>query len=81
MTSAVLSSPAVERVRAALARAGLQPGIVELPGAARTAVAAAEFLGCEVAQVEENLKAIDVIPKLTPQVLERIDASIARLAD
>lgn len=55
MTSAVLSSPAVERVRAALAQAGMQPAIVELPGAARTAVAAAEFLGCEVAQIANSL--------------------------
>lgn len=55
MTSAVLSSPAVERVRAALEDAGVQSGIVELPGAARTAVAAAEFLGCEVAQIANSL--------------------------
>lgn len=55
MASPVLASPAVERVRAALARAGLAPDIVELPGAARTAKAAAEFLGCEVAQIANSL--------------------------
>ena len=43
------------RVRAALAQAGLAPEIVELPGAARTAKAAAEFLGCEVAQIANSL--------------------------
>lgn len=53
--SAVLSNPSVERVRAALSAAGLAPDIVELPGAARTARAAAEFLGCEVAQIANSL--------------------------
>ncbi|MFL6565818.1 MAG: hypothetical protein ACJ8G5_12875 [Burkholderiales bacterium] len=47
--SAVLTNPSVQRVRAALERAGMPAGIVELPGAARTAKAAAEFLGaCRV---------------------------------
>ncbi|MGH8669974.1 MAG: YbaK/EbsC family protein [Burkholderiales bacterium] len=45
----------MERVRQALARAGLEPEIVELPGAARTARAAAEFLGCELAQIANSL--------------------------
>lgn len=53
--SAVLSSPAVERVRGALAAAGVRADIVELPGAARTAKAAAEFLRCEVAQIANSL--------------------------
>lgn len=53
--SEVLSNPGVVRVRAALAAAGLQSEIVELPGAARTAKAAAEFLGCEVAQIANSL--------------------------
>lgn len=53
--SAVLSSAAVQRVRAALQAAGLAPEIVELPGAARTAKAAAEFLGCDVAQIANSL--------------------------
>jgi prolyl-tRNA editing enzyme YbaK/EbsC (Cys-tRNA(Pro) deacylase) len=55
MPSAVLSSPSVERVRAALVRAGLAGDIVELPGAARTAKAAAEFLGCEIGQIANSL--------------------------
>ena len=55
MPSAVLSSPSVERVREALARAGLAPDIVELPGAARTAQAAADFLGCAVGQIANSL--------------------------
>ncbi|MBM3354216.1 MAG: YbaK/EbsC family protein [Betaproteobacteria bacterium] len=53
--SAVLSNPSVERVRAALVVAGLSPDIVELPGAARTALAAAQFLGCEPAQIANSL--------------------------
>jgi prolyl-tRNA editing enzyme YbaK/EbsC (Cys-tRNA(Pro) deacylase) len=54
-TSAVLSNPSVERVREALSRAGLLDTIVELPGAARTAQAAADFLGCTVAQIANSL--------------------------
>ncbi len=53
--SAVLNSPSVARVRRALAEAGLASEIVELPGAARTAKAAAGFLGCEVAQIANSL--------------------------
>ena len=34
-----------------------------------------------VSQVEENLKAADVIAKLTPEVMQRIDAATAPLAD
>ncbi len=34
-----------------------------------------------VAQVEENLGAVDVIPKLTAEVMQRIDAATAGLAD
>jgi voltage-dependent potassium channel beta subunit len=34
-----------------------------------------------VSQVEENLKAADVIPKLTPEVMKRIDAATKGLAD
>jgi prolyl-tRNA editing enzyme YbaK/EbsC (Cys-tRNA(Pro) deacylase) len=53
--SAVLTNPSVERVRSALERAGLATAIVELPGAARTAQAAADFLGCQVAQIANSL--------------------------
>jgi prolyl-tRNA editing enzyme YbaK/EbsC (Cys-tRNA(Pro) deacylase) len=53
--SAVLSNPGVERVRAALNAAGVATEIVELPGAARTAQAAAAFLGCGVGQIANSL--------------------------
>jgi prolyl-tRNA editing enzyme YbaK/EbsC (Cys-tRNA(Pro) deacylase) len=55
LSSAVLSSPGVERVREALVRAGVGDTIVELPGAARTARAAADYLGCEVGQIANSL--------------------------
>ena len=54
-SSAVLTSASVQRVREALERAGLRAQIVELPGAARTARAAAEYLGCDVAQIANSL--------------------------
>ena len=44
----VLNNPSVLRVRAALEAAGIAPAIIELPGAARTAQAAATFLDCDV---------------------------------
>lgn len=53
--SPVLINPSVERVRAALERAGVPAEIVELPGAARTARAAADFLSCEIAQIANSL--------------------------
>jgi prolyl-tRNA editing enzyme YbaK/EbsC (Cys-tRNA(Pro) deacylase) len=53
--SDVLASASVLRVRQALDAAGVKTGIVELPGAARTAKAAAEFLGCDVAQIANSL--------------------------
>jgi prolyl-tRNA editing enzyme YbaK/EbsC (Cys-tRNA(Pro) deacylase) len=53
--SAVHSHPAVERVRAALAAAGLAVDIVALPDAARTARAAADAIGCAVAQIANSL--------------------------
>jgi len=34
-----------------------------------------------VAQVHENLKALDVLPKLTPEVMARIDATVAAASD
>ena len=55
MASQVLSSASVARVRSALEHAGLPAQIVELPGAARTASAAAGFLGCEVGQIANSL--------------------------
>ncbi len=53
--SEVLSNPGVVRVRAALDAASVASAIVELPGAARTARAAAEYLGCEVGQIATSL--------------------------
>jgi prolyl-tRNA editing enzyme YbaK/EbsC (Cys-tRNA(Pro) deacylase) len=53
--STVLGSPAVVRVASALRAAGVDAAIVELPGAARTAKLAAEFLGCEVGQIANSL--------------------------
>jgi prolyl-tRNA editing enzyme YbaK/EbsC (Cys-tRNA(Pro) deacylase) len=53
--SAVLASPSVQRVERALRDAGIQSPIVELPGSARTAKLAAQFLGCDVAQIANSL--------------------------
>jgi len=53
--SAVLTNPGVERVRSALDAAGIAAPILELPGAARTAHAAAAFLGCAVGQIANSL--------------------------
>ena len=50
MSSAVLHPERRTRARA-LSRAGLADTIVELPGAARTARAAADYLGCEIGQI------------------------------
>jgi prolyl-tRNA editing enzyme YbaK/EbsC (Cys-tRNA(Pro) deacylase) len=51
----ILDAPSVARVRAALAAAGLTTEIVALPDAARTARAAADALGCDVAQIANSL--------------------------
>ena len=53
--SEVLNNPSVVRVRAALEKAGLTTAIIELPGAARTAQAAAAFLECDVGQIANSL--------------------------
>jgi len=53
--SGVLNNPSVARVRTALEIAGVAPAIIELPGAARTAQAAAAFLGCDVGQIANSL--------------------------
>ena len=52
---AVLDHPAVVRVRAALVAAGLERRIVVLDGHARTAAAAAEQVGVDVAQIANSL--------------------------
>jgi len=81
--SAVLTNPSVERVRSVLERAGLASAIVELPGAARTAQAAADFLGCSVAQIANSLvfrtKASDRAVLVMSSGAKRVD--IARLSD
>jgi prolyl-tRNA editing enzyme YbaK/EbsC (Cys-tRNA(Pro) deacylase) len=51
----LLDHPAVARVRQALEAAGLTPEIVVLDEHARTAAAAAEQLGVEVAQIANSL--------------------------
>jgi prolyl-tRNA editing enzyme YbaK/EbsC (Cys-tRNA(Pro) deacylase) len=53
--SAMEGHPAVDRVRAALAVVGVDAAIVALPDAARTARAAADALGCDVAQIANSL--------------------------
>jgi prolyl-tRNA editing enzyme YbaK/EbsC (Cys-tRNA(Pro) deacylase) len=82
MSSAVLTSPSVERVRDALSRAGLADTIVELPGAARTARAAADYLGCEVGQIANSLvfraQATDGALLVMSSGAKRVD--VARLA-
>jgi prolyl-tRNA editing enzyme YbaK/EbsC (Cys-tRNA(Pro) deacylase) len=51
----IADHPSVVRVREALALLGLTDRIVVLPDSARTARAAAEALGCEVAQIANSL--------------------------
>jgi prolyl-tRNA editing enzyme YbaK/EbsC (Cys-tRNA(Pro) deacylase) len=84
-TSAVLTNPGVARVRSVLDRAGLAAEIIELPGAARTAQAAADFLGCSVAQIANSLvfrgqasdRAVLVMSSGAKRVdLERLGASL-----
>jgi prolyl-tRNA editing enzyme YbaK/EbsC (Cys-tRNA(Pro) deacylase) len=81
--SPVLTNPSVERVRGALVRAGLTPQIVELPGAARTAQAAAAFLGCDVAQIANSLvfraQASDSAVLVMSSGAKRVD--LAKLAE
>jgi prolyl-tRNA editing enzyme YbaK/EbsC (Cys-tRNA(Pro) deacylase) len=50
-----LESPSGHTRGVALEQAGIRSDIIELPGAARTAQAAAMFLGCEVAQIANSL--------------------------
>ena len=69
-------------MREALARAGLADTIVELPGAARTARAAADFLGCDVGQIANSLvfraEARDAAMLVMSSGARRVD--VARLA-
>ena len=61
----ILQSPSVQRVEIALRAAGLDSAIVELPGAAHTAKLAAQFLGCDVAQIANSL-VFRGVPSNTP---------------
>jgi prolyl-tRNA editing enzyme YbaK/EbsC (Cys-tRNA(Pro) deacylase) len=54
-SESVSAHPTVERVRGALGAAGITARIVELSAAARTARAAAEQIGCAVAQIANSL--------------------------
>jgi prolyl-tRNA editing enzyme YbaK/EbsC (Cys-tRNA(Pro) deacylase) len=80
--AAVLTSSSVERVRDALSRSGLADTIVELPGAARTARAAADYLGCDVGQIANSLvfraEARDAALLVMSSGARRVD--VARLA-
>jgi prolyl-tRNA editing enzyme YbaK/EbsC (Cys-tRNA(Pro) deacylase) len=51
----ILESASVQRVARALRLAGVEARIVELPGAAHTARLAAQFLGCDPAQIANSL--------------------------
>jgi prolyl-tRNA editing enzyme YbaK/EbsC (Cys-tRNA(Pro) deacylase) len=83
MSSPVLSSPSVTRVGDALRQSGLDSPIIELPGAAHTAKAAAGFLGCDVAQIANSLvfraEATDRAVLVMSSGARRVD--MARLAD
>jgi prolyl-tRNA editing enzyme YbaK/EbsC (Cys-tRNA(Pro) deacylase) len=48
-------SPSAQRVQDALARLGLALQVVELPGSTRTAVEAAQAIGCQVGQIVKSL--------------------------
>lgn len=48
-------SKSVSRVRQALRSAGFEAQVVELPSSTRTALEAAESIGCEVAQIIKSL--------------------------
>ena len=54
MTDAQLSSSA-QRVQDALARQGVSCKVVELPGSTRTAIEAAQAVGCTVGQIVKSL--------------------------
>jgi Cys-tRNA(Pro) deacylase len=55
MSASAAPADAVGRVRAALAAAGIEPGIVEFAGSTRTAQDAARAIGTSVAQIVKSL--------------------------
>ena len=48
-------SPSAQKVQAALQALGWQLQVVELPGSTRTAVEAAQSVGCQVGQIVKSL--------------------------
>ena len=48
-------SPSAQRVQEALERHGIPCRVVELPGSTRTALEAAQAVGCDVAQIVKSL--------------------------
>lgn len=48
-------SPSAQKVQVALQALGLQLQVVELPGSTRTAVEAAQSVGCQVGQIVKSL--------------------------
>jgi prolyl-tRNA editing enzyme YbaK/EbsC (Cys-tRNA(Pro) deacylase) len=48
-------SPSAQKVQDALARLGLTLQVVELPGSTRTALEAAQAIGCQVGQIVKSL--------------------------
>ncbi len=48
-------SPSASKVQQALEEAGFSLQVIELPGSTRTAVEAAQAVGCEVGQIVKSL--------------------------
>jgi prolyl-tRNA editing enzyme YbaK/EbsC (Cys-tRNA(Pro) deacylase) len=67
----------LSRVREALAAAGLQARVVEMPQTTRTAADAAKAIGCEVAQIAKSLvfRAGDDAVLVIASGTNRVDAS------
>ena len=55
MADEELSSESARKVQQALAEVGLDLNVVEMPQTTRTAVQAAEAVGCEVAQIAKSI--------------------------
>jgi prolyl-tRNA editing enzyme YbaK/EbsC (Cys-tRNA(Pro) deacylase) len=55
MTMSEPLSPSAQKVQDALARMGVSLQVVELPGSTRTAIEAAQAIGCQVGQIVKSL--------------------------
>ncbi len=83
MTDDQLSSSA-QRVQDALARQGLSCKVIELPGSTRTAIEAAQAVGCTVGQIVKSLvfrtkhtrKAILILASGSNRVDEKLVATV-----